>query len=73
MGEEYLRRLILEETLKYNEEQLWRFAESGVFNEFTYKMDIFVFGYIRQCIEPLLDVLIPLDIAYLLYAISPLE
>ena len=64
--DKYWRSLILDEVLKYNQDELGRFVLSGTMNR--YPVDYVVCGYIREYIEPLFVnvVYIHLDVVDLL-------
>ena len=65
------RDLILNEVLNYNKDEFWRFVDSGALKGYKQKIDVIVYGYIRQYIGPLLseEILIPLDIVNLLNSV----
>ena len=65
----YYRSLILNEILAYNKDEFWRFVNSGALSKYEGKVDVIVYGYIRQHIEPLFFDRIPSAIVHLLYSI----
>ena len=69
LSQKYWRSLILDETLKYNQDEFWKFVDSGTLKGYKKKVDLIVYGYIRQYIEPLFSKKIPLDIVNLLNSI----
>ena len=68
-GSDYYRSLILNEVLAYNKNEFWRFVNSDALIEYKGKVDVIVYGYIRQRIQPLFLDCIPCDIVHLLYSI----
>ena len=61
--DKYWRSLILNEILKHNQDEFWRFVDSGALK--GYPIDVIVYGYIRQYIE-INVICIPYDIVNLL-------